>query len=162
MPSFSADAALSNTISDRDILRSHSDSAAIGGLQNNAVVPGFDIRVGDDDVATGIGVDAIGIDGVEIIDQIDLADLHPVAILGMDRPARSLANGDVLDPNVARIPDLNVRTGTRTRLQILIEECIALTVNDAPTFDGNIVDIVGIDEMMPAIDLEIGVIGTSQ
>ena len=136
-----------HAVGDGDVFARAHHAAASGGFENDAIVTGFDVGIRDDHVSAGIGIDAVGVNGVEIVDQVDAADLDPLTVLGMNRPAGSLANGQVLDPDIARVPDFDVRTGAGARLHILIEIGIALAVDHSAAFDGHVVDVIRIDEM---------------
>lgn len=82
---------------DQDIFARPVFRVALGGFQADAVVRALDVTAQNAHIRAVIGVDAVGIRDVQVIENADLRDQHIVAPCRVQRPERRIGNGDIAE-----------------------------------------------------------------
>ena len=132
-----------HTVADADILT----ESGRGGLQCDAIV----IAVGDhsshDDLMTAVDVEGIVIVVVPV-KHLDAVDAEAVASQEVLHPTTAVAQGDVLDGDIAALDKAQqVRTGDALIIPRFFLEGASPAIDGACARDGYITDGVGIDEL---------------
>ena len=82
-------------------------SDLLGDLQDDAVVAGLDVAVGDPDVRAAVGIDPVGVGPVilvvEAVHDRDAANGHAIAVDRADGPPGAVAERDVLEQQVLAV-----------------------------------------------------------
>lgn len=76
-----------------------------GSLQDDAVVTGLDVAVGDADAAAVVDINAIAVRDAEIVEDADALDVKSVASDRVNSPGRSVDDGELFEADIAAIQE---------------------------------------------------------
>ena len=156
-------------IGDGDVAAGFVGAGRIGGtgLDGDVVVADVHEDVADGDVGGGEGIDAVGIDGAEGGENLDVADDDVVRVVGDDLPHGRVLDGDSVHEDVLAVVE-DDEAGTRVvrpHDAMILDgaglqpPAFTVAIDDSLSSDGEIGGVGGADEGLVAGSAELGDFG---
>ena len=146
--------------------------------QGDTVIAGFDHAIRNRHIAAGVDIDTVGIEHIDGIMNLDAPDIDKPAAVEEHRPAAGPSDCNILHIHMAALDKGYQLAGTHTRgrgdsgntaappeppgmLQHILHEGIAIAIQDAKAGDGNMLQLMGDDQMLaqPVFTGDIKILG---